>query len=108
MLVYYACHNNREPLPQIRLINQRKLYIFRKDTAYDDSFITVTVCSYMATASVDRTIKIWDMRNSYQEVFSSNIRHGAGSLSFSQRGLLAAGIGDIVQVCIAMNLSSLF
>ena len=53
----------------------------------------------MATSSVDRTIKIWDLRNGYRELFNCKVGHGAASLSFSQRGLLAASMGDIVQVC---------
>ena len=51
----------------------------------------------MATSGIDRKLKIWDLRM-YKEVQSCGIGVGAGALSFSQRGLLAAGLGNIVEV----------
>ena len=51
----------------------------------------------MATSGVDRKLKIWDLRQ-YQELNSVKIGHGASSLSFSQNGLLAAGLNEIVEV----------
>ena len=51
----------------------------------------------MATSGIDRKLKIWDLRM-YKEVQCCGIGIGAGSLSFSQRGLPAAGLGNIVEV----------
>ncbi|CAH1787344.1 unnamed protein product [Owenia fusiformis] len=53
--------------------------------------------TYMATSGVDRKLKIWDLRM-YKSVHEYRIGGGAGQLSFSQRGLLAAGIGSVVEV----------
>ena len=58
---------------------------------------SVIICRYMATSGVDRTLKIWDMRT-YKMMQSYKIPVGAGQLAFSQRGLLAAGMGSVVQV----------
>ncbi|XP_064649385.1 WD repeat-containing protein 46-like [Lineus longissimus] len=53
--------------------------------------------NYMATSGVDRTIKIWDLRM-LKMLQSYKVHAGASSLSFSQTGLLGAGIGSVVQV----------
>ncbi|KAM9323861.1 WD repeat-containing protein 46 [Gastrophryne carolinensis] len=53
--------------------------------------------TYMATAGVDRKLRIFDLRM-YKALHSSILPVGAGSLCHSQRGLLAAGTGNIVQV----------
>ncbi len=52
---------------------------------------------YMATASTDRQLKIFDVRT-FKPLQVYRVSHGAGELSFSQRGLLAAGLGNIVEV----------
>ncbi len=52
----------------------------------------------MATSGVDRSLKIWDLRT-YKLLHGYGIGAGAGELTFSQRDLLAAGIGNTVQVC---------
>jgi U3 small nucleolar RNA-associated protein 7 len=49
----------------------------------------------MATAGVDRKIKIWDMRK-YEVVHSYPAR--AQSLDFSQKGLLAGSNGSLVEI----------
>ncbi|XP_047060619.1 probable U3 small nucleolar RNA-associated protein 7 [Lolium rigidum] len=49
----------------------------------------------MATAGVDRKIKIWDLRK-YEVVHSYAAR--AHSLDFSQKGLLAASNGSLVEI----------
>ncbi|ELU16393.1 hypothetical protein CAPTEDRAFT_182026 [Capitella teleta] len=53
--------------------------------------------NFMATAGIDRTLKIWDLRT-YKALHSYKVSAGPGSLAFSQRGLLAAGMGNIVEV----------
>ncbi|GFR16813.1 WD repeat-containing protein 46 [Trichonephila clavata] len=52
---------------------------------------------YMATATMDRNVKIFDVRT-YKCVQSYKLKYAAGFLDFSQRGLLTAGMGDIVEV----------
>ncbi|KAL4219672.1 WD repeat-containing protein 46 [Mactra antiquata] len=52
---------------------------------------------YMATSGIDRSLKIWDLRT-YNMLHSYKLPAGAGQLSFSQRGLLAASMGNIVQM----------
>lgn len=52
---------------------------------------------YMATSGNDCLLKIWDLRT-YGLLQSYRIDAGANCLSFSQRGMLAAGVGNIVQV----------
>lgn len=54
--------------------------------------------AYMATSGIDRSLKIWDLRT-YKLLHSYRVAAGAGTLAFSQRGLLAAGIGNTVEVC---------
>ncbi|KAM4640882.1 WD repeat-containing protein 46 [Discoglossus pictus] len=52
---------------------------------------------YMACSGVDRKLSIYDLRT-FRPVTSCILPLGAGSLCHSQRGLLAAVSGDIVQV----------
>ena len=53
---------------------------------------------YMATAGVDRTLGLWDLRMLKQLRGHRVSGAGAGQLGFSQTGLLAAGLGNTVQV----------
>ena len=53
---------------------------------------------YMATSGMDRRLNIWDLRT-YKKLQCYTLREGAGHLAFSQRGLLAASQGNIVEVC---------
>ncbi|XP_076455268.1 uncharacterized protein LOC143289913 isoform X2 [Babylonia areolata] len=53
--------------------------------------------NYMATSGVDKRLKVFDLRT-YKLLNKTHIPVGASSLSFSQRGLLAAGLGNRVQV----------
>lgn len=53
--------------------------------------------TYMATSGIDRTLKIWDLRT-YKMLQSYKVPAGSGQLSFSQKGLLASCMGNIVQV----------
>ncbi|RWS08415.1 WD repeat-containing protein 46-like protein [Dinothrombium tinctorium] len=52
---------------------------------------------YMATTGVDRSIKIWDVRN-YQCLQSYKLRAIPNCLCFSQKNLLSVGIGNVVEV----------
>ncbi|OCT66161.1 WD repeat domain 46 S homeolog isoform X1 [Xenopus laevis] len=52
---------------------------------------------YMASSGLDRKLTIFDLRT-YRPLTSCLLPLGAGSLCHSQKGLLAAGTGDIVQV----------
>ncbi|XP_063174757.1 WD repeat-containing protein 46 [Chroicocephalus ridibundus] len=53
--------------------------------------------TYMASAGLDRKLRVWDLRalRALQELV---LPQGAGHLAFSQRGLLAAACGDLLQV----------
>ena len=53
----------------------------------------------MATAGMDRQLKIFDVRT-YKPLQAYRVSHGAGQLSFSQRGLLAASLESVVEVSI--------
>jgi len=53
---------------------------------------------YMATAGADRMINIWDVRNLGQILNSYRARSSVTNLSFSQTGLLAATMGNVVEV----------
>ncbi|KAL7148178.1 hypothetical protein ABFS83_06G160700 [Erythranthe nasuta] len=57
----------------------------------------------MATAGMERKIKIWDLRK--YEVVQTLPGH-AKALDFSHKGLLAAGTGSFVQILGALNRSS--
>ncbi|KAK6195627.1 hypothetical protein SNE40_001015 [Patella caerulea] len=53
--------------------------------------------NYMATSGMDRQLMLWDLRN-YKCLHKYRIQSGAGHLSFSQSGHLAASMGSVVQV----------
>lgn len=53
---------------------------------------------YMATAGTDRNLKIWDTRNLGTCLYSYSIGSGANRISFSQRGLLAVSMNNMVEV----------
>jgi U3 small nucleolar RNA-associated protein 7 len=52
---------------------------------------------YMATSSTDSSLKIWDLRT-YNCLQSYKLGCGASNVTFSQRGLLAVSLGNIVEV----------
>ncbi|KAG8448533.1 hypothetical protein GDO86_015575 [Hymenochirus boettgeri] len=60
---------------------------------------------YMASSGLDRKLTIFDLRT-YRPLHSTLLPLGAGSLCHSQKGLLAAGTGDIVQVYKDTHLSA--
>ncbi|KAK2113513.1 WD repeat-containing protein 46 [Saguinus oedipus] len=53
---------------------------------------------YMATSGLDHQLKIFDLRGTFQPLSTRTLPHGAGHLAFSQRGLLVAGMGDVVNI----------
>ncbi|KAK8730681.1 hypothetical protein OTU49_007869 [Cherax quadricarinatus] len=53
---------------------------------------------YMATAGLDRVLKIWDARNLGECLQSYSVGSGASSVKFSQKGLLALAMGNVVEV----------
>lgn len=54
--------------------------------------------TYMATSGLDHQLKIFDLRRTFQPLSSRTLPQGAGHLAFSQRGLLVAGMGDVVNI----------
>ncbi|XP_037375410.1 WD repeat-containing protein 46 [Talpa occidentalis] len=54
--------------------------------------------TYMATSGLDHQLKIFDLRGTFQPLTARTLPQGAGHLAFSQRGLLAAGMGDVVNI----------
>ncbi|XP_010568220.1 PREDICTED: WD repeat-containing protein 46 [Haliaeetus leucocephalus] len=53
--------------------------------------------TYMASAGLDRKLRLFDLRT-YRVLQELVLPQGAGHLAFSQRGVLAAACGDLVQV----------
>lgn len=51
----------------------------------------------MVTSGLDRKLKVYDIR-AFKPLHSCFLPAGASCLSLSQRGLLSAATGDIVQV----------
>lgn len=52
---------------------------------------------FMATSAADSSLKIWDLRT-YNCLQSYKIGCGASNVAFSQKGLLAISLGNIVEV----------
>lgn len=53
---------------------------------------------HMATSGLDHQLKIFDLRGSFQPLSARTLPQGAGHLAFSQRGFLASGMGDVVNI----------
>lgn len=53
---------------------------------------------FMATSGLDHQLKIFDLRGTFQPLSARTLPLGAGHLAISQRGLLAAGMGDVVNI----------
>lgn len=72
-----------------------------KMLCHKSSIITCTVHpygTYMATSCADRSVKIWDIRQLSGPVNHTYLRSAAMRMSYSQRGLLALGMGNVVEV----------
>ncbi|KAI1285080.1 WD repeat-containing protein 46 [Halotydeus destructor] len=52
---------------------------------------------YMATTGLDRSMKIWDLRT-YKCLYDYKLHSIANGLSFSQKNLLAAAVGPVIEV----------
>lgn len=52
----------------------------------------------MATAGVERSLKIWDIRNLDGPIQHYKLRSAPNALEFSQKDMLAVGLGDTVEV----------
>ncbi|XP_016344613.1 WD repeat-containing protein 46-like [Sinocyclocheilus anshuiensis] len=59
--------------------------------------VLLAKCRYMVTSGLDRKLKVYDIR-AFKPLHSCFLPAGASCLSLSQRGLLSAATGDIVQV----------
>lgn len=53
---------------------------------------------HFVTAGVNRELKIWDARNLGDCMYTYKIRMGASTLAFSQKQMLAVGMGNVVEV----------
>ncbi|XP_050345049.1 WD repeat-containing protein 46 [Nymphalis io] len=53
---------------------------------------------YMATSGVDRSMKIWDIRNLDGPIQHYKLRSAPVHLEFSQKDMLAVGLGNVVEV----------
>ncbi|KAB0799810.1 hypothetical protein PPYR_06042 [Photinus pyralis] len=53
---------------------------------------------YMATAGNDRTLKIWDIRSLTGPLQIYNLKSTANNVAFSQKQMLAVGMGNILEV----------
>jgi U3 small nucleolar RNA-associated protein 7 len=61
--------------------------------------VSVTIeGNYFATSAVDRTIKVWDLRNNYKCLKEHRISYVPDVSSFSQLGMLAVAGGSTVTV----------
>ncbi|XP_072743502.1 WD repeat-containing protein 46 [Anoplolepis gracilipes] len=54
--------------------------------------------TYMATSCVDKSVKIWDVRQLTGPVSHIHLFSPAHRMSYSQRGLLALSMGNVVEV----------
>lgn len=54
--------------------------------------------NYITTTGVDKKMRVWDLRNTYSQVFDYYTPSLVQSLSISQRGLLAVGSSSIVEI----------
>lgn len=53
---------------------------------------------YMATAGLDRSLKIWDIRSLAGPLQTYKLKSSCGYLSFSQKLQLAVGLGNVVEI----------
>ncbi|VDO96902.1 unnamed protein product [Schistosoma mattheei] len=61
-------------------------------------FLHIHLSSYLATCGVDRKLKIWDLRSTYDPLSEILLPMSASTINFSQKGLLALGAANTVQV----------
>lgn len=58
----------------------------------------ISDCRYLATCALDRKLKVWDLRSAYDPLSEIQLPISANTIAYSQRGLLAIGAGNTVQV----------
>ncbi|KAF8560885.1 hypothetical protein P879_11532 [Paragonimus westermani] len=56
---------------------------------------------YLATCALDRKLKIWDIRSTYDPLSEICLPLSATCLAYSQQGLLALGAGNTIQASIS-------
>lgn len=71
------------------LVHQKVVFSF--------SFLFFLFDRYMVTSGMDKKLKVYDVRT-FKPLKSYFLPAGAACLSLSQRGLLSAATGDVVQV----------
>ena len=54
--------------------------------------------NYFCTTGLDRTVKVWDLRNGFECIKQHSLNHVPDALSLSQKGLLAVASGRVVSV----------
>lgn len=52
----------------------------------------------MATSGVDRSMKIWDIRNLDGPIQDYRLRSAPVDLEFSQKDMLAVGLDEVVEI----------
>lgn len=53
---------------------------------------------YMATTATDRSLKIWDIRKLEGPLQTYNLRSAPNNIAFSQKTMLALGMGNVVEI----------
>lgn len=54
--------------------------------------------NYLTTCGVDKRMRVWDLRNSYTQLFDYYTPSQVQSLTISQKGILAVGVGSVVEM----------
>lgn len=54
--------------------------------------------NYFATTGLDRTVRVWDLRNNFKCLKEHNLPHVPDSLHFSQLNMLAVACGKVVNI----------
>ena len=54
--------------------------------------------NYLTSVGLDKKLRVWDLRNTYKQVFEYFTPSQVQSLSISQKGLLATGVGSMVEI----------
>ncbi|GMS95602.1 hypothetical protein PENTCL1PPCAC_17777, partial [Pristionchus entomophagus] len=52
---------------------------------------------YMYSTAVDQKLRVWDLRT-HRQLYSYSLPHGLNEVTVSQKGLVACGVGNTVQI----------